>query len=786
MEQILKVKSMIFTRIDSAKHPMFEKCREIYCNNFPENQQREIDEQARILQEYRNYHFYALSPREDKDTVLGFIAFWRFKHIYFGEHLAIDDKYKGLGYGSTAIEFLKERADQERVPLLLEVEPPKSETDIKRIAFYNSLDLDINDIRHYQPPFHKGEQPLELKLMTYPYLITEKEYNIFMEEYKSIMPDFNSNNKFAALGLSGNIIKAIASLGFERPTPVQKEIIPVILENRKDIVCLAQTGTGKTAAFGLPVLHKIEARLNEKFSDAEENRNDPDKKWYSFAEKRTQVLILSPTRELCKQIAQDLTNYSQCIEGISVVPVYGGANIEAQIRLLRKTPQIIVATPGRMLDLINKKAADISGIHTLVLDEADEMLNMGFKDELDAILESAPDGKRTMLFSATLPEEVEEIAKSYMKEYDMVTIGERNSGSDNVEHYYYMVHEKERYAALKRIADFYPDIYGIVFCRTKKETQEIADSLIRDGYDADALHGDLAQGQRDMVMGRFKKRHLHLLVATDVAARGIDVNNLTHVINYNLPDEVEQYTHRSGRTGRADRNGISIAIINTKELHKIKRIENVIGKSFNKAKVPSGAEVCSKQLLSLIDKIDNITVSDEAGEYISLVEQKWESLSKQEIIEKFVACEFNRFLEYYKNAPDLNIPERKSDRKSKDDGKDRKDEKRAKGEKDTKEPKEEKSKNRKGQTMLSDEILPNKAEKGFTWIKMNIGDKQRITTRHIIRMMTSLGVGKRGIGKIDIRKSTCYVSIASRAADYVVEQTDNTEYRGHKLKTSKL
>ena len=254
---------------------------------------------------------------------------------YFGEHLAIDDKYKGLGYGTTAIEFLKEKSDQERVPLLLEVELPKSEADIKRIAFYNSLDLDINDIRHYQPPFHKGEQPLELKLMTYPYLITEKEYNIFMEEYKSIMPDFNGNNKFAALGLSGNIVKAIASLGFERPTPVQKEIIPVILENRKDIVCLAQTGTGKTAAFGLPVLHKIEERLNDKSADAEENRNDPDKKWYSFAEKRTQVLILSPTRELCKQIAQDLTNYSQYIEGISVVPVYGGANIEAQIRLLR-------------------------------------------------------------------------------------------------------------------------------------------------------------------------------------------------------------------------------------------------------------------------------------------------------------------------------------------------------------------------------------------------------------------------------------------------------------------
>lgn len=766
---------MLFTKIDSAEHPLFARCREIYCANFPENEQRELEEQIRIINEYPNYSFYALSPREDEGVVLGIIAFWRFKHSYFAEHLAIDDKFKGLGYGTTAIEYLKEQTDMERVPLLLEVEVPKSDTDIKRIAFYNRLDFDINEITHFQPPFHKGEQPLEMKLMTYPYQISEKEYRIFKEEYISIMPDFNNNNKFAALGLGKNIVNAINALGFERPTPVQKAIIPVILENNKDIVCLAQTGTGKTAAFGLPILQKIEHLENGPVKEAEEHRNDPGKKWYSFEEKKTQVLVLSPTRELCKQIAQDLTNYSANMEDISVIPVYGGASIDAQIRLLRKTPQIIVATPGRILDLINKKAADISSIHTLVLDEADEMLNMGFKDELDAILESAPEQRRTLLFSATLPTEVEEIAKSYMKEYEMVTIGERNSGSNNVEHYYYTVHEKDRYAALKRIADYYPDIYGIIFCRTKKETQDIADSLIRDGYDADALHGDLAQGQRDMVMGRFKKRHLHLLVATDVAARGIDVNNLTHVINYNLPDEVEQYTHRSGRTGRADKNGISIAIINTRELHKIKRIEQVIGKGFNKAKIPSGPEVCSKQLLSLIDKFDNINVSEEAGKYISIVEQKWESLSKQEIIEKFIACEFNRFIEYYKNAPDLNIPDRKTDKSS-----DKKSDSKPKREK------QDDVKGRKGKTMLSDEILPSKAEKGFTWIKMNVGEKQRITTRHIIRMMTSLGVGKRGIGKIDIRKSYCYVSIASRAADYVVEQTNNTEYRGHKLKTSKL
>ena len=339
-------------------------------------------------------------------------------------------------------------------------------------------------------------------------------------------------NSFQELGLNSYLIKAISELGFEKPTPVQERIIPDLLSQDNDIVCLAQTGTGKTAAFGLPSLERI----------VEHNLG-----------RYTQVLVLSPTRELCKQITQDLRNYSKYLPDFCIVDVYGGAGIEPQIKALKKIPHIVVATPGRLLDLIGRKAVDLSRIHTLILDEADEMLNMGFKEDLDAILESVPQQKRVLLFSATLPLEVEKIAKTYMQDAQVVTVGERNSGSDNVKHYFYMVHEKDRYAALKRIVDYYPEIYGIIFCRTRRETGDIASALIKDGYDADALHGDLSQMQRDQVMKRFKNRHLKLLVATDVAARGIDVNNLSHVINYNLPDEVEQYTHRSGRTGRENR-----------------------------------------------------------------------------------------------------------------------------------------------------------------------------------------------------------------------------------------
>ena len=510
---------------------------------------------------------------------------------------------------------------------------------------------------------------------------------------------------------------------------MQERIIPDLLSQDNDIVCLAQTGTGKTAAFGLPSLERI----------VEHNLG-----------RYTQVLVLSPTRELCKQITQDLRNYSKYLPDFCIVDVYGGAGIEPQIKALKKIPHIVVATPGRLLDLIGRKAVDLSRIHTLILDEADEMLNMGFKEDLDAILESVPQEKRVLLFSATLPLEVEKIAKTYMQDAQMVTVGERNSGSDNVKHYFYMVHEKDRYAALKRIVDYYPEIYGIIFCRTRRETGDIASALIKDGYDADALHGDLSQMQRDQVMKRFKNRHLKLLVATDVAARGIDVNNLSHVINYNLPDEVEQYTHRSGRTGRADKTGKSIVIINTKEQSKIRRIEKIINKTFAQAKLPTGEEVCSKQLLSMIDQINAVEVrEDEIAPYLSLIEEKWHNLSRKDIIKKFLSMEFNRFLDYYRNAQDLNIVQEK--------------------------------KKKKGEEADAPAYTPKRGEKGFKWVKLSIGTKQSITTRHIIRMMTSLGVGKRGIGKIEIRRSECFVNISANAAKYVVEQTNNTEYRGRRL-----
>ena len=536
-------------------------------------------------------------------------------------------------------------------------------------------------------------------------------------------------NSFQELGLNSYLIKAISELGFEKPTPVQERIIPDLLSQDNDIVCLAQTGTGKTAAFGLPSLERI----------VEHNLG-----------RYTQVLVLSPTRELCKQITQDLRNYSKYLPDFCIVDVYGGAGIEPQIKALKKIPHIVVATPGRLLDLIGRKAVDLSRIHTLILDEADEMLNMGFKEDLDAILESVPQEKRVLLFSATLPLEVEKIAKTYMQDAQVVTVGERNSGSDNVKHYFYMVHEKDRYAALKRIVDYYPEIYGIIFCRTRRETGDIASALIKDGYDADALHGDLSQMQRDQVMKRFKNRHLKLLVATDVAARGIDVNNLSHVINYNLPDEVEQYTHRSGRTGRADKTGKSIVIINTKEQSKIRRIEKIINKTFAQAKLPTGDEVCSKQLLSMIDQINAVEVrEDEIAPYLSLIEEKWHNLSRKDIIKKFLSMEFNRFLDYYRNAQDLNIVQEK--------------------------------KKKKGEEADAPAYTPKRGEKGFKWVKLSIGTKQSITTRHIIRMMTSLGVGKRGIGKIEIRRSECFVNISANAAKYVVEQTNNTEYRGRRL-----
>lgn len=441
---------------------------------------------------------------------------------------------------------------------------------------------------------------------------------------------------FSELGIDSRILKAIAELGFEKAMPVQEAVLPVLLEKDTDLVALAQTGTGKTAAFGLPLIQKINC---ESFTP--------------------EALILCPTRELCIQIAGDLKDFSKYIDNFRIVPVYGGANIETQIRQLTKGVNIIVATPGRMLDLMRRGRINLTTIKYVVLDEADEMLDMGFQDEINEILKDTPKEKNTLLFSATMPSQVEKIARGYMKNPVEITVGSRNSGSDNVKHYCYLVHAKDRYLALKRIADYYPDIYAIVFCRTRRETQEVADWLIKDGYNADALHGDLSQVQRDNVMSKFRVRNLQMLVATDVAARGLDVNDLTHVINYNLPDEIEAYTHRSGRTGRADKHGISIIISNMREKGKIKDIERQIGKSFKMAKIPIGKEVCEKQLFHMIDKMENVEIKDEEiADFMPVIYKKLDHLSKEDIIKRFASVEFNRFLEYYSNAPDLNVSEK--------------------------------------------------------------------------------------------------------------------------------
>lgn len=437
---------------------------------------------------------------------------------------------------------------------------------------------------------------------------------------------------FSELGLNPSIQKAIAELGFENPTPIQEQAIPVLIGGDRDLVALAQTGTGKTAAFGLPLIEMLD-----------------------FNSRETQALILCPTRELCMQITRDLQAYSKYTNGAHIVAIYGGASIDGQIRDVRKGPQIIVGTPGRMVDMIERGVINLSPIQFVVLDEADEMLTMGFKEDLDSILSETPEEKSTWLFSATMPNEVHRISKNYMTDPAEITVGTKNSGNDNIEHVYYVVHARDKYLALKRIADVNPDIFAIVFCRTKAETQQVADMLIKDGYNADALHGDLSQAQRDYVMKRYRSRSLQMLVATDVAARGIDVNDVTHVINYQLPDEIENYNHRSGRTARAGKKGVSIAIINMKEQFKIREIEKRIKQKFSQQQVPTGIEVCEAQLMSLVKRVHNVEVNEKAIErYLPAAMAEFADLSKEEIIKRFVSTEFNRFLEYYRNTPDLN------------------------------------------------------------------------------------------------------------------------------------
>lgn len=438
---------------------------------------------------------------------------------------------------------------------------------------------------------------------------------------------------FEETGLREEILRATNELGFIQPTPIQEKMIPLVLESTKDLIALAQTGTGKTAAFGLPLIQLTDMNIQT-----------------------VQTIVLCPTRELCMQITGDMEKYAKYIRNFRTVAVYGGADIRTQMKALKTGCQVVVGTPGRVLDLIKRKVLQLSHIKWLVLDEADEMLNMGFKEDIDTILAETPKEKRTLLFSATMPKEIALIARKYMESPEEVSVGNRNQGAENVRHEFYMVHAKDRYSALKRIADIYPNIYGIIFCRTRQITREVAEKLMTDGYNADALHGDLSQAQRDYVMNRFRLKQLQLLVATDVAARGLDVNDLTHIINYDLPDDNEIYIHRTGRTARAGKSGIAISIIHTREGRKIKDIEKITGKRFEQKRVPTGEEICEKQLFNLIDRVEKVDVDDNRiDHFLPVIYKKLEWLSREDLIKHFVSVEFNRFLTYYKNTPDLNV-----------------------------------------------------------------------------------------------------------------------------------
>ena len=533
---------------------------------------------------------------------------------------------------------------------------------------------------------------------------------------------------FEELGVSPEIRKAIEELGYENPMPVQEEVIPYLLGNGNDVVALAQTGTGKTAAFGLPLIQKIDVKNCV-----------------------PQALVLCPTRELCLQIAGDLTDYSKYFTDLKILPVYGGSSIDSQIRSLKRGVHIIVATPGRLIDLMERKVAQLATIRDVVMDEADEMLNMGFTDSINAILENIPQDRNTLMFSATMSPEIARIAKTYLHEAKEITVGTKNEGSKNVNHVAYIVHAKDKYLALKRVVDFYPQIYGIVFCRTRKETQEIADKLIQDGYNADSLHGELSQAQRDLVMQKFRQRHLQLLVATDVAARGLDVNDLTHVINYGLPDDTESYTHRSGRTGRAGKTGISIAIINLREKGRMKEIEHIIKKKFEVSVLPSGQEICQQQLIKVIDDIEKVKVNEEEIEtFLPGIYRKLDWLGKEDLIKRVVSLEFNRFLDYYKNAPEIEQPK-------------------------ANEKKSEAKESRKGDK----EKVGRKAEKGYTRLFLNLGKTDGFYTNQIIDLVNrNLRKERIQIGRIDLMQNFSFFEVIQEQAPQVLKALNKVVLSG--------
>jgi len=563
---------------------------------------------------------------------------------------------------------------------------------------------------------------------------------------------------FNEMGLSAEIQSAIEDLGFVYPTPVQEKVIPFLMESRQDLVALAQTGTGKTAAFGLPIIQQLDTQ-----------------------KKSVQTLILSPTRELAMQIASDLQNFAKNLGFINIAVVYGGADIVKQMREIERGAQIVVGTPGRTLDLIKRGKLKVNEIRWVVLDEADEMLSMGFKDDLDAILETSPKEKQTLLFSATMPKEIVAISKKYMSNIEEISVGKRNTGADNVEHHYYVVHAKDRYIALKRVADINPNIYGIIFCRTRAETKEVADKLMQDGYSADALHGDLSQSQRDFVMSRFRGKHLQMLVATDVAARGLDVNDLTHVINYNLPDDPEVYVHRSGRTGRAGKNGISVTLIHLREKGKLREVERTVNKTFIKKNVPSGKEICEKQLFSLIDIVENIEVNnDQISEFMPVIYKKLAWLEREELIKHFVSVEFNRFLTYYENAPDINVDEsHHSDRDFSEQG--------GRGDR--------RDRGRRTDRNMGDRRDDRRDESGsrqnrggrggkyeFSRFFFSMGKKNGIGKRTIIDMINQQMPGKNvEIGSIEVLKGFSFFEVDKRFENDVIRAFKDAKYKGQRI-----
>lgn len=547
---------------------------------------------------------------------------------------------------------------------------------------------------------------------------------------------------FEELGVSEEIRRAIDELGFDHPMPVQEEVIPYLLGQGNDVIALAQTGTGKTAAYGIPVIQKTDAESKE-----------------------TQALILSPTRELCLQIADDLNAFAKYIPHLHVLPVYGGASIETQIRSLRHGVQIIVATPGRLIDLMKRGVANLDHVKNVVLDEADEMLNMGFSESINEIFEGVPADRNTLLFSATMSKEVEKIAKNYLHDYKEIVVGSRNEGAENVNHIYYMVNARDKYLALKRIVDFYPRIYAIIFCRTKVETQEIADKLIRDGYNAESLHGDLSQQQRDLTMQKFRNHLTQLLVATDVAARGLDVDDLTHVINYGLPDDVENYTHRSGRTGRAGKKGTSISIIHSREKYKVRNIEKIIGKEFVDGTLPSPVEICKKQLYKAMDDIMKTDVDEELiAPYMDEINRQFEYIDKEDIIKKMVSVTFGRFLDYYKDAP---VIEKPTGRRSKDGDTD------GRGARSGRGSRSESRGSRGGH---------RQAEAGFRRLFINLGKTDGFYPGEVMQFLNKNMKGRQEVGHIDLLQKFSYIEVPEQDADKVMAALNGASYKGREVR----